>query len=245
LLLTALILFLFANRKRIVPAYPPVVGLFLMFAATVFSLGIQWYALGHLPFVDCLPFKKGNNIDEQRKPPKNAIPDLYETKIILEKNGKKSEFKSFPDDWKSYKYDTTITKLVRKGNMEPAIKGFSLISAGGIDSTDFILGAAKAVILFSESFSLAAPGWQKNFKPVYEKANQDHIPVYFITASAQEASQILKNTEFASVPVFSCDFTAIRTAARTNPTVYFLKNGKIEGKWSYKDMSKASRILSL
>jgi hypothetical protein len=44
--------------------------------------------------------------------------------------------------------------------------------------------------------------------------------------------------------IFKCDFTAIRTAARANPTLYFLKLGTIEGKWSYHEFDNAFNHLN-
>ena len=42
---------------------------------------------------------------------------------------------------------------------------------------------------------------------------------------------------------FECDFTAIRTAARTNPCLYLLKQGTVINKWSYKKISQAKNYL--
>jgi hypothetical protein len=39
--------------------------------------------------------------------------------------------------------------------------------------------------------------------------------------------------------VLKCDGTAIKTAARANPTLYLLKGGTVAGKWSYADFSDA------
>jgi hypothetical protein len=51
-----------------------------------------------------------------------------------------------------------------------------------------------------------------------------------------QASKALSGTKFADIPVFKCDFTAIRTAARTNPCVYLLQKGDVLGKWSSKEI---------
>ncbi len=56
IVLTALILFLFANRKKIQPIFSKKSNAVLILLVTVFSFGIQWYALTYLPPVDCLPW---------------------------------------------------------------------------------------------------------------------------------------------------------------------------------------------
>jgi len=39
--------------------------------------------------------------------------------------------------------------------------------------------------------------------------------------------------------VLTCDATAIKTAARANPTMYLIKNGVIFDKWGYADFENA------
>ena len=45
----------------------------LMILTAFFSFGIQVYALEHLPFYDCLPYKEGVDVVEDRKIPEGAI----------------------------------------------------------------------------------------------------------------------------------------------------------------------------
>ncbi len=50
--------------------------------------------------------------------------------------------------------------------------------------------------------------------------------------------KFLLQHHLADIPVFKCDFTAIRTAARTNPCIYLLEEGTMVDKQSYKRMDK-------
>ncbi len=244
IILTGLIIFLFVNRKKIMPAFSGKTNFAAMTAATVISFGMQWYVLNYLPFADCLPFKKGNNIPEKRKMPANAIPDSTVINFVYEKDGKKVEFTAdkFPNDFKSppYKFITRYDKLIRKGkNNEPPIKGFSLRTQSGVDSTDIVLSEPYCLLLFCENFSTPVAYWQKGFEEVRKIVDQKNIPVYIVTASTNEARIALSKTPFSDIKVFECDFTAIRTAARTNPCLYLLKQGIVVNKWSYKKISKA------
>lgn len=247
LVLSGMIIFLFANRDKIKPFFTEKVNLVLMSVILLLSFGLQWYALNYLPFVDCLPYKPGNSITEKRKSPPGAKPDVYDTKMIFHKNGKRYEFSAsdLPADWQSYTYDTTITKLVKKGNMEPAITSFYLSGSSNIDSTEYVLSLPACLLLFVEDFTSNISKWEKDFEKIYLEAKQKNIPVFIITASLESAGKALSKTALADIPIFKCDFTAIRTAARTNPTLYFLKQGTVEGKWSYHDFEKAGNIIEL
>jgi uncharacterized membrane protein YphA (DoxX/SURF4 family) len=246
--LTALIFFLFAYRKNIRPYFSGKTNFGIMTAATVLSFGLQWYVLNYLPLVDCLPFKKGNSIPEKMKMPANAIPDSTVITFVYEKEGKKIEFTAdkFPNDFKvpPYKFITRYDKIIRKGkNNEPPIKGFSLKTPSGFDSTDIILSQPYCLLLFCEDFSTPVKYWKKDFEKLRKVANQKNIPVYIVTASANEAIIALRKTPFSDIQIFECDFTAIRTAARTNPCLYLLKQGIVVNKWSYKKISNAVKYL--
>lgn len=246
-LLVLLILFLFFNRQKIKPLFSRMMSGLLMLIAVFLSLGFQWYVLNNLPIVDCLPFKKGNNIAQLRKPPPNAIPDSTVITFQYEKDGKLIEFttENFPEDFDDsiYHFKKRFDKLIRKGNDEPSIKGFYLNGMDDSDSTDIVLAMPQVIILFCENFSTPVSAWQKQFEPITAIAAQKNIPVYFVTSAVEDAHKKLQGTAFSSMPILKCDYTAIRTAARANPTLYFLKKGTIIGKWSYKNFSVAEKEL--
>lgn len=247
IVLTVLIIILFVNRKNIRPYYSANLGFGIMAMSTVFSFLLQWYVLNYLPLVDCLPFKKGNNISEKMKPPPGAIPDSFAIRFVYEKAGKEFEFSpaELPADLNTYTFKNRIDKLVRKGNAEPAIKGFSLKTQPGIDTTDAILSQPYCLLLFCENFSTPVTDWQQKFEKVKKEADQKNIPAYIVTASVNEAHIALQKTPFENMPILECDFTAIRTAARTNPCLYLLKEGTVINKWSYKKMTNAANEISV
>ena len=49
---------------------------------------------------------------------------------------------------------------------------------------------------------------------------------------------------FDNPQVVSCDFTLIRTAARVSPTLYLLRTGIVDGKWSYPDFNDATNAIT-
>ena len=62
--------------------------------------------------------------------------------------------------------------------------------------------------------------------------------MYAITSRREEAVSNFAGTAFAAVPVFVCDYTAIRTAARTSPCFYLLKQGTVADKQSSRRIAK-------
>lgn len=239
LLLLVLISFLFWQRDKIKPLFSNRTNTIAMLGITILSFGMQWYTLTYLPFADCLPFKKGNNISEKMKIPVGARPDSFAIVFVYEKGGKEFEFSALdlPADLDTYKFVSRKDKLIRKGNAEPPIKGFALSGVTDIDSTQIVLNHPYTVLLFCEDFSIPVSRWEKNFAALYAEASAKNIPAYLVTTQPAKAAEKLKATSFAGIQVFKCDFTAIRTAARTNPAILLLQKGTIINKESDKRMS--------
>jgi uncharacterized membrane protein YphA (DoxX/SURF4 family) len=249
LILLVLILFLFAFRKDIKPLVSKNASLAILALSLVLSFSIQWYALQYLPYIDCLPYKKGANIPEKMKAPPGSVPDSTVIHFVYEKNHKQLEYTAdqLPADFDdSYKFVKRYDKLIRKGNAEPAIKDFSLGTASGNDSTSQILSRPGfKLILFARNFPETAPSWNGPFSVLYSMAKSKQIPVYFVTSNRGEADAYLAaNNLSAGIPVFTCDATAIKTAARADPTLYLLKKGTILSKWSYASLESAIPELS-
>ncbi|MEI9912448.1 MAG: BT_3928 family protein [Bacteroidota bacterium] len=238
--LTILIGFLFWHRNRIKPLFSNMVGTLSMLLITILSFGIQWYSLNYLPVVDCLPFKKENNIPEKMRIPPGAVPDSFAIVFIYEKGGKEFEFApaELPEDLGTYNFVKRSDKLVRKGNAEPAIKGFALSGITDQDSTQTVLSQPYSILLFCEDFSIPVSAWKNDFEKIYTAAKAKNIPVFAITTQLTEAQKNFASTPFKDIPVLKCDYTAIRTAARANPTVYLLNAGTVIDKQGYKRMDK-------
>jgi len=91
LILVFLILFVFLNRKKIKPLFGMVASVAILLIVTILSFSFQWHVLGHLPLVDCLPYKVGTNIAESMKPRPGSKPDSVVTTFIYNKNGNRIE----------------------------------------------------------------------------------------------------------------------------------------------------------
>ena len=245
--LTILISLLLWFRRYIKPLFSSKVNIIAMLLVTVVSFGMQWYALNYLPFVDCLPFKKGANIPEKMKMPADAIPDSTVITFVYEKAGQQVEFTAdnFPADFSAdtYKFISRYDKVVKEGkNNEPPIKGFSLSGITNQDSTQFVLEQPYTVLVFCENFSTPFATWKNDFEKIYAAAKEKNIPVYAITSSMEES---MKNfNPYTGVQVLKCDYTAIRTAARVNPTVYLLEKGMIVDKYGYRQFNKIIPVIT-
>ncbi len=245
IVLLVLILLIFSWRNKIRPALSSFGSICIILLSVVFSIWLQWYVLKHLPVADCLPFKKGSNIPEKMKIPPDAIPDSTVISFVYEKDGATVEFTSdnFPDDFDDsvYHFVKRYDKVIRKGNAEPAIKDFVLTTASGNDTTLQVLSDAgySAFVFIKDD-----PGegeWVKHFESLYPVLQQQKINLFVVTNNAEEVSAYFNTTP--DVIFLKCDVVPVKTAARTNPTLYLLQNGTIRNKWSYADWDHAKEAI--
>lgn len=246
LILLGFILVIFYFRNRIKPALSNRANMLILLITTIFSFGFQWYVLRHLPVVDCLPYKPGKNIVSQLKAPPGSIPDSTVITFVYKKDGKDVEFSSenFPEDFDDEKYSFVrrYDKVVRVGNATPPIKDFILQSLSGTDTTIALLSEQRRQLFLFLKDGYVKDGWSEDFKKVMQDAKSANIPVFLVTnLSADQWSSLPK--EVQGLTILRCDGTAIKTAARANPTLISINNSVIEKKWSYADLEDASAHL--
>jgi hypothetical protein len=244
IVLLVMIIFLLFGQKHITPIFTPKLRTAILTLSLILTLALQWYVLNYLPIADCLPFKKGNNIPEQMKAPPGSRPDSIAIKYIYEKEGKKYEWgmDELPADYSSYKYVDRIDKVVRKGNADPPIKGFSLVGVSGQDSAQAILAQPFAILVYAQDFKNAE--WIGKFKKIIEAAKAKNVAVYVASPNLAEGEKAFTAAGVSNVQFFNSDFTVVRTVARTTPTILLLQNGTVTNKFGRKEIDKAVEFIS-
>jgi hypothetical protein len=241
LILLVLILVIFPFRNRIKPSVNPRAAVVILLFSTIFSFALQWQVLRHLPIVDCLPYKIGNNLPEKMKSPPGSIPDSTVILFTYEKNGKQSSFTTdnFPADFDdSYKFVRREDKVVRKGTSTAAIRDFALQTASGADTTFALLSEPGYKVLLFVKDEYQPGAWVETMNAILDKAGEKNIKGFLITNLEIGNHSSLEN-EFARLIPLRADGTAIKTAARFNPTLFLLKNGTVVNKWSAPDFDRA------
>jgi len=233
LVLLCSILILLLNQKKVKSNLHKALGIFLLTLSTGIVGYGQYYVLHHLPFIDCLPYKRGNDIKEQMKTPEGAVPDSVSIQMSFIKDGKNVQFdiNQFPTDFDStYVYQDRKEVLILKGNGKVAkIVDFSLFTMNNVDTTEALFNSTTPyVLLFSGNIDASIP-----WKSLITKIKEKHQQVYLVTADKANAAQL--NLD---IPVLIGDMTMIKTAARVWPTVAIMNGSSIMEKQSYIDFIK-------
>jgi uncharacterized membrane protein YphA (DoxX/SURF4 family) len=234
--LLLLILFLFFNTKKIVPLTAPKTAVALLALALLLTAAMQWYVLKYLPFADCLPYKKGNHLLQQMKPPANYIPDKKEIVFVYRKNGKDVEYKAseLPDLDSTYEYVDRKETLIKGNGLEAKIVDFYLTTLTGNDTTQQVLATpGPYVLLFVKEFNHLST-WQPQVQKVLNHLGQTKrgIPFFIVTADATTAQSV-----FPGYTILKCDATVIKTAARVTPTFLIMNKDLVLSKHSYANIN--------
>ena len=227
------IVILLFTQKKVKANIHPALGISVLLLAT-FLVGYgQKQVLTHLPIIDCLPYKQGNDINEKMKSPKGAIADSVSIMMEFEKGGKKYFFdaNNFPSDFDStYVYVDRKEVVVSKGNgLKAGIGDFTLTTLSGLDTTKKIfITPIPYVLVFTGYVDKSIP-WNEMISKLREK----YKLIYVVTADKAGAIQSLPDAN-----VLIGDITMIKTAARVWPTIFVMNGSTIMQKITYQDYIK-------
>jgi hypothetical protein len=106
-----------------------------------------------------------------------------------------------------------------------------------------VLSLPQVLLFFNTELPRKTPSWKNDLLEVYTEASKRAIPFYFVYSDRESAISWYSNYGFTNAQGLSLDLTAIRTAARSNQTLYLLKQGNIAGKWSYAELDDAKQAI--
>ncbi len=242
--LSALVIFLFANRKKILPllsAKPLAVLMLLTLLISVFG---QLYILEHLPLKDCLPYAVGNDLNKQMQPGPNFQAAKIQVNMIYKHNGKEIKFDTehMPADLNdtTYEYIGRNDVVLKEAVDEPKIEDFSLHKLDGTDTTQGILNQKNSyAFFFIRNFDDVKPDWQPDFEKVVNACKAKQIPLILISSNGEQVDHYFNKTNNFNLPVFICDGTVMKTFLRSKIGIVLMDQATVKGKYNITDMDKA------
>jgi len=204
-----------------------------LYKSTLVSLLIAITAIRHLPFKDFRAYKIGANIPKAMQP---SEPLQYN--YILEKNGKKEEFTTYPTD-PSYKF---IKMEVMNPEAEPKITDFAVWSDEG-DFTDKVFEGKRLLIIIYNSEKASKKLDEVN-RLVKDCENEGVTP-WVLTATSGDEFEKFRHEVQLAVPYYYADATVLKTIIRSNPGLLLIENGIIKGKWHVNDVPEIEEVKEL
>lgn len=191
----------------------------------------------HLPLIDFRPYKVGCSLSELVLRPKDAPKDRYSYQFIYEKEGAQKVFdeNNLPDS--SWHYVDTKITLLEKG-YRPPIEDFTILNEQWEEVTKDLLENKEYNMIW-----ILAPHWSEVDKSsatiindLYSFAKDNGILFYALSGSDEQTVARWKKETKALYPTLMLDAITLKTIARANPSVLFLKEGIIQAKKNLKDL---------
>lgn len=223
----------FKERKQIVRFITPKMEWMMSMYTFLFIFALSFYCLGNLPIFDFRPYKIGTDIKAGMEMPEGAKPSVFETRFILEKNGKRQEFtlENYPDS--TWTFVEARTVLKEKG-YEPPIHDFSMVELStGEDITDSVLAdKGYTFLLVAHRIENADDGNIDLINEVYDYSVEHGYKFYALTSSPEEDINEWCDRTGAEYPFCQMDDITLKTIIRSNPGLMLIKDGIILNKWS-------------
>ncbi len=199
----------------------------------LFVFALSFYCLEYLPVLDFRPYKIGTNIKAGMEIPEGAKPSVFESRFVLEKDGRRQEFTldNYPDS--TWTFVETRTVLKEKG-YEPPIHDFSMISLGtGEDITDSVLSdKGYAFLLVAHRIEEADDSNIDLINEIYDYSAEHGYGFHALTSSPDEEIGMWRERTGAEYPFCQMDDITLKTIIRSNPGLLLIKDGTILNKWS-------------
>ena len=199
----------------------------------LFVFALSFYCLEYLPVLDFRPYKIGADIKAGMEIPEGAKPSVFESRFVLEKDGRQQEFTldNYPDS--TWTFVETRTVLKEKG-YEPPIHDFSMISLDtGEDITDSVLtDKGYTFLLVAHRIEEADDSNIDLINEIYDYSVEHGYGFYALTSSPDEEIEMWRERTGAEYPFCQMDDITLKTIIRSNPGLLLIKDGTILNKWS-------------
>ncbi|MEI6766936.1 MAG: BT_3928 family protein [Bacteroidota bacterium] len=239
IVLMALTLIVFFQRKKFVNKFADVVQLSVLGLGAIIVLGIGYYSYNHLPLIDFMPWKKGAVIAKQILP-QNEIAEI---KLIYKntETGEMLEYTSKTLPWQDTVFFKKLVFVEQKKKIiqeykEAPIHDFMIDDADKNERNAEIIGNPNYQFLFiSHDLGSADKSIFPALNEFYAQCRKDSISMVGLCGSSFRDIDIFRLENKANFDFFTVDETALKSVVRSNPGLVLLKNGVVLDKWHYHD----------
>ena len=203
--------------------------------------GMQIYSYRHLPLIDFMGWKIGNQVNKNDlRPVKFYV--IYKNK----KTGEKKEFITPNYPWNDstwMKQWVYLGQRVEDPNKDKAMilrveneKGNDITSSF-VDNPDF------QFILVAYDLSITNKGAFNKILPFYKRAIADGYSFICLTNSLNDEAGKFKQSNGIAFDFYSADDVVLKTMIRSNPGLILIRHGIVLAKWHYNDFPSYDDVM--
>ncbi|MBR1668329.1 MAG: DoxX family protein [Bacteroidaceae bacterium] len=216
---------------------------FIAFVTLCFIIGYAIYCIICLPVFDFRPYKIGTNLRETVVG--MSQQQMYDIKIVYEKDGKTLELTAEDDDPDStWTYVETRKTPLETANL--AMVDFYITDNDEEDITkEILLDDGYTFLLIIPDLKNADEGCVDKVNEVFDYAQDHDISFYCLTASSDPRTQAYWSEHTgAEYEYYLADERMLKTVVRAKPGLVLLRQGTILKKWSNYNMPGEEELAS-
>lgn len=200
------------------------------FLSLCFVIGYAVYCIISLPLLDFRPYKVGTNLQEAQ----NAEQELFDIRIVYEKNGKTLELTAEDDDPDSSWNYVETKRIPLEGSANIASADFYVTDNEDNDITyDILLDEGYTFLLVIPDLRNADEGCIDKVNDIYDYATEKGYGFYCLTASTDKKAQTYWSDHTGAEYTYHfADDRMLKTLVRGKPGLVLLHSGVIIKKWS-------------
>lgn len=216
------------------------VSLFAILVMVIFGI----YNIKNEPIIDFRPWKVGNEMVNHPKDGETLTIKSY----LVYKNLATGEIKEFDNkDFMAFyqanpnfneEWEFVDSRV--EDPFEIKADGFSMLDMLGEDqASDLINGEEYLLIVTIHDIDKVDEAGRRAISTASQFAEENGIQIVVLSSALFEDIQsFLYANDFADLPYFFADATAIKTMMRSNPGFVLLHNTTVEGKWNQRSIYK-------
>jgi uncharacterized membrane protein YphA (DoxX/SURF4 family) len=231
----------FAGRNKFRGKLTPRFRWLLMVVFILLFSGMSVYSYRHLPFIDFLGWKKGEQVNRENKLPVKFFV-TYKNKIT----GEEKEYLAPDYPWNDSIWMAKWEFVGQRVEDPNKTSSLSLLAedTGHNDVTSSILDNPDFQFLFV-SYDLTRANTRAFLVilPFYKKAEADGYSFVCLTGSSREVIDRFRREHGTAFEYLTADDIVLKTMIRSNPGLILMKNGKVLDKWGFRDIPYYSEVM--
>lgn len=246
LVIDAVLLAQILNFARLRTRTPNIVQFSIGGFVVAMFLGMEIYAITHMPIIDFLPWKVGEKvIDDER------LPVQFFYTVENKGTGEKTE-RLYDDAFMADMMDSTWNanwKILERRTIDPNVYKHNLRIGDGYDHdiTTSLLEASYPLLIATvynmDKCHTAALEKLKSLQRELEKEDK-YFLIMLVAGSTDEAQFFAENYDL-NFPVYTADDIELKMMNRSNPGLLLLENKVVQDKWDYHNIPDADLLKKL
>lgn len=234
LVLMGFVVPIFMWRKKFKPSLKRWSQFALIGFFSIAFAGMSVYSFRHLPFIDFMDWKIGNNVNKT-----DTKPVQFYVTYKNSQTGETKEFLAPNYPWNDSVWMSQWVFVSQRtaDDGTPSAVMLQLEDETGADNTAAILGIPDFnFIVVTYDLATADQESLKKLEKLYQKVSEQGYSFIAITSTLSEEVNAYRTKNNMNIPFYYADDVVLKTMVRSNPGLILINKGVVVNKWAWRDL---------